>query len=47
MSHRAIRESPVVIQTFLEACQRATGWNFTLLAGGPNPLSGGSIDVAR
>ena len=36
-----------VAQPFLDALTKTTGWNFTLMGGGPEPAHGGLLNIIR
>jgi hypothetical protein len=41
--YRAIASLPNVLDLFFEELALRTGWVFTVLAGGPEPINGGKI----
>jgi len=46
-SLRAIQACPDVLSQTLSALAQKTGWAFTVLLGGPDPMGDGDISVAR
>jgi hypothetical protein len=42
-AYRAIAVLPNVLDQFFEELALRTGWVFTILAGGPEPINGGKI----
>lgn len=46
-SFRAIQACPDVLSRTLSALAQKTGWAFTVLLGGPDPMADGAISVAR
>ncbi|KAK7017099.1 SERTA domain-containing protein 3 [Paramarasmius palmivorus] len=41
----AIERVPAFVQPILDGMSAATGWSFTLLAGGPEPADGGRLNI--
>jgi hypothetical protein len=42
-AYRAIASLPNVLDQFFDELALRTGWVFTVLAGGPEPVNGGNI----